>query len=70
MKGLVFGIALASVGVAALGGVAVAREIIGHGAHGGHGGAGPGWITGVPTACVNVAPGCGPTPSPSTSSPS
>ena len=72
MKGLVFGIVLASVGVAAMAGGAVARNV---GGHGGHGGAGPAWPTPTvsPTkppcpavagasCCVTIVGGSGVTP--------
>ena len=56
MKGLVFGIALAGAGVAAMAGSAMAQRVVGHGSHGGHGGAGPGWPTPSPSGgCPNVA---------------
>ena len=49
MRGLVFGAALAAVGLACLAGGAMARN---PGGHGGHGGAGPGW----PAPGSNVCP--------------
>ena len=65
MKNLIFGIALVAVGMVALGGGAVARNV---GGHGGHGGAGPGWPTpsASPTVCTRLCnigdpyPCCGP----------
>ena len=70
MKGLVFGIVLASVGVAAMAGGAVARNV---GGHGGHGGAGPAWPTPIASPTCR-APGIVPAgsvfPGPCPSSPS